>query len=87
MTEPSFALKVLTPDGVAVEAATVSVVAPAALGLMGILAHHAPLVTTLTPGRLTYRDADGATHQRHISAGLLEVRANLVTILTAGCDL
>ena len=80
MADP-LTLRVLTAEGVALEDHAASVIAPGELGYLGILRNHAPLVTTLQPGTLTWR-AGGASHSRRIGAGLLEVRRNTVTILT-----
>ena len=82
MAEPTFTLKLLTPDGTTEEHTTVAVVAPGEMGYLGILANHAPLVTTLATGRLVCHQPDGPTRQWTISGGLLEVRQNLVTVLT-----
>ena len=75
-------LRVLTQAGPAVEDEAVSIVAPGEVGYLGILRNHAPLVTTLKPGTLTWRGPDGATHTRLIGSGLLEVQRNRVTVLT-----
>ena len=74
-------LRVLTQAGPALEDDAVSIVAPGEVGYLGILRNHAPLVTTLKPGTLTWRRPDGATHTRNIGNGLLEVQRNHVTIL------
>ena len=83
MAEPAFTLRLLSPDGTAEEHDTVAVVAPGEMGYLGILAHHAPLVTTLTHGRLVCHQPDGQTRQWTLSGGLLEVRDNVVTVLTS----
>ena len=75
-------LKVITHEGVAIDEPAAAICAPGEPGYLGILRNHAPLVTTLVPGTLTWRSADGTTHARHIGAGLLEVQRNHVTILT-----
>ena len=77
-----FDLKVVTPDGVAYQGKTISVVAPGALGYLGILKNHAPLVTSLEKGSLTTRDSQGQTREFKIEGGFLEVRQNRVLILT-----
>jgi F-type H+-transporting ATPase subunit epsilon len=76
-------LRVLTQAGLALEDGAVSVRAPGEVGYLGILRNHAPLVTTLVPGTLTWRRADGTTHVRRLGAGLLEITKNRLTILTA----
>ena len=83
MVEPAFTLRLLSPDGTAEEHDTVAVVAPGELGYLGILAHHAPLVTTLTRGNLVCHQPDGQMRQWTLSGGLLEVRDNIVTVLTS----
>ena len=83
MAEPAFTLRLLSPDGTAEEHDTVAVVAPGEMGYLGILAHHAPLVTTLTHGRLVCHQPDGQTRQWTLGGGLLEVRDNVVTVLTS----
>ena len=83
MAEPAFTLRLLAPDGTTEEHDVVSVTAPGELGYLGILAHHAPLVTTLARGRLIWRGPDGQSHHQEISSGLLEVRNNIATVLTA----
>ena len=75
-------LRVLTDAGVALEDEAVSIVAPGELGFLGILYNHAPLVTTLQPGTLTWRRPNGTSQQLHVDAGLLEVVKNRVTVLT-----
>ena len=83
MAEPTFTLRLLAADGTTEEYDTVAVVAPGEMGYLGILAHHAPLVTTLAPGRLVWRGPDEQSHQQEITGGLLEVRQDRVTVLTA----
>ena len=82
MGEPSITLRVLTQAGPAVDDEAVSIIAPGEVGYLGILRNHAPLVTTLKPGTLTWRRPDGSTYTRHIGSGLLDVQRNHVTILT-----
>ena len=75
-------LRVLTQAGPVVEEEAVSIVAPGEVGYLGILRNHAPLVTTLKPGKLTWRGADGSMHTRLIGDGLLEITRNRCTLLT-----
>ena len=77
----TFLLKIVTPNEVAFEGKTTSVVAPGTLGYLGILRDHAPLVTTLEKGNLTYKDETGAVHAFQIEGGFLEVLKNQVLVL------
>ena len=83
MNEKSFTLQILTPSRRVFKGTVVSLVAPGALGYLGILANHAPLMTTLTPGTVIYRDGAGVTTTLSSKGGgLLEVHENQVTLLT-----
>ena len=75
-------LKVLTQEGLVFEDEAMSVIAPGEPGYLGILRNHAPLVTTLQPGKLSWRRQGGPRHTRRVGRGLLEVEHNRVTILT-----
>lgn len=79
---PSLHLRVLTQAGVAFEEDAVSIIVPGELGYLGILRRHAPLVTTLKPGKLTWRRPSGERRLRHVGSGLLEVVRDHVTMLT-----
>ncbi len=59
------------------------VFAPAADGEVGILPRHAPLLTTLRPGEVRIKPADGGEEQFiYVSGGILEVQPHVVTILS-----
>ena len=81
MADP-ITLRVITDTGVAIEEQAVSVVAPGVIGYLGVLKNHAPLVTTLQPGRLTWRNGGGQSRAGPVTEGLLEVSRNRVTVLT-----
>ncbi len=56
------------------------VVAPGTMGQLGILPHHAPLMTMLQPGELLVRKA-GKEESIFVSGGFLEVRGDKVVVL------
>lgn len=56
------------------------VVAPGIDGELGILPHHAPLMTFLAPGELTIRKGGQETYLA-VNGGYLEVLGNKVTVL------
>ena len=61
------------------------VIAPGVLGQLGILPHHAPLMTALTPGELIVRK--GKDEQiLAIGGGFLEVRPDAVVILADSAE-
>jgi F-type H+-transporting ATPase subunit epsilon len=61
------------------------VVAPGILGQLGILPHHAPLMTTLTPGELLTRKS-GEEHSLAISGGFIEVRPDRIIVLADAAE-
>jgi F-type H+-transporting ATPase subunit epsilon len=77
----TFQLEIVTPakqvvKKVAAEEAQI----PGLDGYLGILPGHAPLITELKAGALTYR-ASGATHTLAVAWGFAEVLPDKVTIL------
>ena len=56
------------------------VIAPGSEGELGILPHHAPLITTLTYGELRVRKGEVVQHFA-IGGGVLEVRPDKVVVL------
>ena len=77
----TFHLSLLTPERSLLEAEVVSILAPGSEGYLGILAHHAPLVTALQPGRLEIKDAEQNESIYAVSGGFLEVSDNKATVL------
>lgn len=79
-------LTVLTPERSVLEATVYSVTAPGAGGYLGILKNHAPLITSLIPGKLTVKDLQEKPTVYAIGGGFLEVAANRVIILADTLD-
>ncbi|MBD3337346.1 MAG: F0F1 ATP synthase subunit epsilon [Candidatus Eisenbacteria bacterium] len=77
----TFQLSLQTPRKVVLDQPVVSLTAPGGLGYLGILAHHAPLITNLVPGKLTLRDPAGGEQVFAVSGGFMEVSENRATIL------
>ncbi len=75
-------LRVVTNEGQAIADEAVSIRAPGGLGYLGILYNHAPLVTTIRAGQLTWRRPTGEIRSTRIGDGLLEVARNQCTVLT-----
>ena len=80
MTTP-FHLSVLTPEKSVFEGEVEYVEVPGGAGYFGVLAHHAPLVATLTHGTLTIRALGGSEHKLGVSGGFFEVSHNKATVL------
>jgi F-type H+-transporting ATPase subunit epsilon len=61
------------------------VVAPGIEGQLGILPHHAPLMTALQPGELMIRK-NGEESYLAVTGGFLEVLGNKVTVLADAAE-
>jgi F-type H+-transporting ATPase subunit epsilon len=76
-----FDVRILTAEKTALEAQVVYLQAPGSEGFLGILAHHAPLITLLKPGPLTLSYPSGRREVFAVSGGFLEVSQNRVIVL------
>ena len=76
-----FTLSVLTPERTVFEGPVEYAQVPGSQGYLGVLAHHAALVTALAGGDLTLRHAGGREEKMHVSGGFFEVSANRATVL------
>lgn len=74
-------LKVLTPEEVIFDDEVTAIIAPGALGYLGVLSNHAPLISTLKSGYLIITDKDKQKHYFEISGGFLEVSKNKAFLL------
>jgi F-type H+-transporting ATPase subunit epsilon len=76
-------LEILTPDKKVYEGEITSVTVPGTLGSFEILAHHAPIISTLEDGKLTVRG--GSKEEIFlIQGGVVEVLNNKVMVLAEG---
>ena len=73
-------LSIVTPEKQLVSDEVDQVNAPGTEGDLGILFDHAPLLTNLRSGQLSY-EKDGETVALVVSGGYLEVTDNRVTVL------
>ncbi len=81
-----FELSILTPEQSVFEGAVEYVEVPGSEGYLGVLAHHAALVTALAPGTLTVRKAGGGEEKWQVSGGFFEVSNNRATVLADGVE-
>ncbi|MCB1065856.1 MAG: ATP synthase F1 subunit epsilon [Verrucomicrobiae bacterium] len=74
-------LEIVTPERRTFSDVVELVVLPGVEGEMGILEHHAPLVTTLAPGELRYTKG-GEEHELAVGEGIVEITGSSVAVLT-----
>ncbi len=79
---PSYQLQVITPQGAAYTGEAVHSLVPAEDGWVGILAHHAPYVTSSPGGRFEVREKDGREKKFKVGLGFFEMVKNQATFLT-----
>src|SRR5947199_8145938 len=72
---------VITPEGPVFEGEAEIVVVPGSAGQLGIMANHAPLISTLKPGELHVTDMQGQRHAFATDGGFVETRKNETTVL------
>jgi F-type H+-transporting ATPase subunit epsilon len=75
-------LEIVTPERRVLDTEVEAVTVPTASGEAGILTNHAPLVSELKPGVLTYTARGGAVDKLAIAGGFVEVSGNKVSVLT-----
>ncbi len=78
-------LEIVTAERTVFSDDVTAVVAWGVEGQLGILPHHAPLMTMLRPGDLTIRKGNEEQYLV-ISGGFLEVRPDKVIILADACE-
>ena len=74
-------LEIVTPEARIFSDEVETVVLPGVEGELGILPHHAPLVTTLQCGELRYTKS-GKTEQLAVGEGLVELTGSHARVLT-----
>ena len=74
-------LEIVTPEKKVLDETVDSVTVPTASGEAGILPNHAPLISALKPGILSYSNK-GTTERLAVAGGFVEVSSNTVSVLT-----
>ena len=80
MLPDNIQLEVVTPERYVLQETVQWIEMPGKEGYLGILPGHAPLITELAVGEITYRK-DNATFHLSVAWGFAEVLPNKVTIL------
>jgi F-type H+-transporting ATPase subunit epsilon len=79
-------LDIVTPERLAYSDQVDEVIAPGSQGELGILPHHAPLLTTLGLGELRIKKG-GAEESFAIVGGFLQVRPDRVVVMAETADM
>lgn len=73
-------LTIVSPEKQLFDGAVTSITVPGTVGTFTILVRHAPIVSSLTAGRLTYVTPDGQEHTLDIGGGFVEMNNNDASI-------
>jgi len=78
-------LRVVTPERLLLDEEVSEVTAPGTAGEFGVLPNHITFLSSLQPGRLTYKQG-GQTHTIFVSGGFAEVVSNVMTVLADSAE-
>ncbi len=81
----TFLLEVATPEKLVVRNDATEAQIPGSEGMLGIMPGHAPLISEIEAGELTYT-MDGKRHVLAIAKGWVEVTGNKVRVLVDSCE-
>ena len=84
MADQMLTVSIITPQGFSVRVMAAAVLARTAMGRIEILCNHAPLLATLSPGKLKVVPAgkkEASTFLYIEKSGIIEVYKNNVTVL------
>ena len=83
----TFPLELVTPEKIMFAEEVQAIRAPGTDGSLGVLAHHAPLLTELTTGLIKVTRANGQEAYIATSGGFLQVTREKVIILADSAEL
>jgi F-type H+-transporting ATPase subunit epsilon len=81
MAEHTFHLVIASVGESLFDSRAQSVTVPGASGVMTLLPHHEPIVTTLKDGTISLKDQSGSVQTFNIEGGVLECANNRVVVL------
>ena len=77
----TFRFELVSPERLLMSEDVAQVDVPGAEGDFGVLAQHAPAISTLRAGVMLVRGETGADREVFVRGGFAEVRANVLTVL------
>ena len=85
MADKTLKLEVITPERVALQDESTSVIVPGVDGELGIWPNHAPLLAGLKPGVISYKTASG-TEKLVVSGGFVEIANNTISVIAPAAE-
>ena len=77
--------EIVSPERLVLSESVDEVVLPGTEGYLGVLPGHAPLLSSLMPGEVSYREGDRVRFLA-VSGGFVEVLPDKVTLLAETCE-
>ncbi len=72
-------LEIITPEQIYFSGEVTSVTLPGTSGLFTVWENHAPLISSLKPGKISYK-ADKDETELNVDGGFAEISNNVVTV-------
>ncbi|MGN0186708.1 MAG: FoF1 ATP synthase subunit delta/epsilon [Paludibacteraceae bacterium] len=72
-------LEIISPNGPFFAGDVVSVSLPGTFSAFEVLNNHAPIISSLKKGKISYK-TDDAEHELTVDGGFVEVKNNIVTV-------
>ncbi len=82
----TYHLTIVTPQSVFFSGEVVSIIVPGGAGSFGVLAYHAPIISTLLTGPLTVTTPEQERQVYKIGPGFLDVVNNRATVITTSIE-
>ncbi len=73
-------LKIVSPEKQVFKGEVIRVIVPGSMGEFEILEHHAPIISSLDKGRVTYQSQGKDTQFLDIRGGFVEVQKNEIRL-------
>jgi F-type H+-transporting ATPase subunit epsilon len=73
-------LEIISPQGIVLQTETAQVSLPGTAGLFTVLNNHAPMISTLRKGKVSYRTNEKTEEEFDIEQGVVEVKKNKVMV-------
>ncbi|EFL89595.1 F0F1 ATP synthase subunit epsilon [Ahrensia sp. R2A130] len=77
----TFTFELVSPEKLMLSGAAEIVTVPAVEGDMGVLSNHAPVMTSLRPGLVSVKMADGDETEYFVKGGFADITPDAVTVL------
>lgn len=81
LTDKTIQFDLVSPEKIIVSEQATMVVIPGEAGDFGVLAEHAPLLSSVRPGVVTVTTPDGMAKRIFVSGGFADVNGNICSLL------